>query len=305
MESLRYVVLALVLGGLSVWASENLFWMMPPPGITPLVFGLTLIAYSVAAAVALSAVIWTGLGGLAGAFLAGAILGYMSEGVIVGTVYLVVPFQLVFTPLAWHALITGGLVLGIGRAAAVLRPGRMALIWAALGLAGAYWAQYWPSERDGLPEFWRFAGYILGLGLLVPLAHGVMDRLGHLPRPPDWVLWIAPAIAVLVWGAQTVAEMNPVRLVLPVLLALILWVMRRLGSRSAPVSLGRAVPLWQHFLFLIAPLIMVILAPLGWNQGWGALAANWVVAVASCVLALGWLGLRIWRAARVGSGPAL
>ena len=71
-----------------------------------------------------------------------------------------------------------------------------------------------------------------------------------------------------------------------------------------PVSLGVAVPLWQHLLFLIAPLIMVILAPVGWMQGWGTLAANWVVAVASSVLALGWLGLLIWRAARVGSGPA-
>ena len=304
MDSLRYVVLSLVLGGLSVWASENLFWMMPPPGITPLDFTLTLIAYSIAAAVALSAVIWSGLGGLAGAFLAGAILGYMSEGVVVGTVYLGLPLQLVWTPLAWHALITGGLVLGVGRAAAVLRPGRMALIWAGLGLAGTYWAQFWPSEREGLPEFWRFAGYILGLGLLVPLAHGVMDRLGQAPHPPVWVLWLAPAIALLVWGAQTVAEMNPVRLVLPVLLALILWVMRRLGSRTVPVSLGVAVPLWQHLLFLIAPLIMVILAPVGWMQGWGTLAANWVVAVASSVLALGWLGLLIWRAARVGSGPA-
>ncbi len=100
------------------------------------------------------------------------------------------------------------------------------------------------------------------------------------------MLWIAPAIAVRVWGGQTVAEMNPVRLVLPVVLALILRVMRRLGSRSAPVSLGVAVPPWQHLLFLIAPLIIVILAPLGWMQGWGTQAANWVVAVASCVLAL-------------------
>ena len=60
LASLRYIVLSLVLGGLSVWASENLFWMMPPPGITPLDFTLTLIAYSIAAAVALSAVIWSG-----------------------------------------------------------------------------------------------------------------------------------------------------------------------------------------------------------------------------------------------------
>ena len=34
----------MVLGGLSVWASENLFWMMPPPGITVLDFTRTFIA---------------------------------------------------------------------------------------------------------------------------------------------------------------------------------------------------------------------------------------------------------------------
>ena len=98
MESARYVGLSLVLGGLCVWASENLFWMMPPPGITPLDFGLTVIAYSIAAAVALSAVIWTGVGGIRAAFLGGAIMGYMSEGVIVGTIYEGVPLQLIWTP---------------------------------------------------------------------------------------------------------------------------------------------------------------------------------------------------------------
>ena len=75
MQALRYVVLALALGGLSVWASENLFWVMPPPGITPLDFTFTVVAYSIACAVALSAVIWTGTRGLPAAFLGGAIMG--------------------------------------------------------------------------------------------------------------------------------------------------------------------------------------------------------------------------------------
>ena len=126
----------------------------------------------------------------------------MSEGVIVGTIYQPNPFFLIWTPLAWHALNTGGLILGVGRAGALLGPGRMALIWAALGLAGAYWAQYWPSEREGLPELWLFAIYIFGIGSLVPLAHVVMDRMGQMPRPQSWVLWIAPVIALLVWGRK-------------------------------------------------------------------------------------------------------
>ena len=295
MESLRYVLLALVLGGLSVWASENLFWMMPPPDLTPAVFAMTVVAYSIAAAVALSAVIWSGLGGLAGAFLGGAIMGYMAEGVIVGTIYQAVPFQLVFTPLSWHALITGGLVLGVGRARLPVQ--RMILIWVALGLAGAYWAQYWVYERVGVPEVWLFAVYILGLGLLVPLAQGVMDRMGQLPRPSAWVLWVAPGIALVFWGAQTVAEMNPLRLLLPAVLALILWVMWRLGRPGAVVDLGTG-PVARHGLFLIAPAIVVALAPIGWAQGWGTLAANWVVAGVSCIWSVLWLGWLVWSAAQ-------
>ena len=132
MQSTVYVGLALALGALAVWASENFFWMIPPPGITVPDFTMTVIAYAIACAVALSAVIWTGVGGLPAAFLGGAVMGYMAEGVIVGTIYQLeaFPFFLVFTPLAWHALLSGGLILGVGRLGARLGPLRMALIWA-------------------------------------------------------------------------------------------------------------------------------------------------------------------------------
>ena len=97
-------------------------------------------------------------------------------------------------------------------------------------------------------------------------------------------------------GAQAVAEMNPCRLMIIVMLGLFLWVMRRLGRRDGPVSFGPPVPVWQLGLFLIAPLIVVLLAPFGWAQGWGTLESNWVVAGISCVLAAGWLGRLTWRA---------
>jgi hypothetical protein len=294
MEGLRYLLLSLVLGGLSVWASENLFWVMPPPGLTLVDLALTVVAYSIAAAVALSAVIWAGLGGISAAFLGGAIMGYMSEGVIVGTIYEGVPLQMIWTPLSWHALVTGALVLGVGRAQ--LPAGRMVLIWAGLGFVGAYWAQFWTSERAGLPEPWLFALYIFGFGLVVPLAHVVMDWLGALPRPKPWVLGVAPAIAVAVWLLQTITTMNPIRLLLPAVLVLVLWVMRRLGQKGAPVALGSG-PAARHGLFMIAPVVIVILAQLGWAQGLGTLEANWVVAGACSLAALIWLGQLIWRSA--------
>lgn len=298
MAAVQYLILSLLLGALTVWGSENLFWIMPSADLTPLGWGLTVVAYAIASAVALSAVIWSGVGGLSAAFLGGAIVGYMSEGVIVGTIYQPSPplFYLVWTPLAWHALITGGLLFGIGRAAAALGPGRMALIWTLYGLAAAFWAQYWVIERPDLPDPLRFAVYILGAGLVVPLAQVVMDRIGQLPRPRAWVLWIAPAIAAVVWIIASVADPNPMRVVLPLILGLLLWVMRRLGQREAPVSLGAAVPVWHHLLFLIAPLLVVVLAPLGWAQGWGSLQANWVVAVLGVLGSVSWLALLVRRA---------
>lgn len=301
MESLRYLALCLGLGVLAVWAGENMFWFNPPEGLHPLDLALTVIAYSIASGVGLSLVIWTGVAGLPAAFLGGAVMGYMVEGVIVGTIYDPLPFFWVWTPLAWHALISGGLVLGVGRAGAVLGPVRMALIWGALGLGSAFWAQYWPSEvTDGetLATTGVLAVYLVGFGGLVVLAQVGMDRIGQLPRPPNAVLWIAPAIALLVWVAQGVADLNPLRVLLPLVMVLLWWVMRRLGQGGARVSLGAAVPVWQHALVLIAPAIAVVLAPLAWAEGWGTLSANIVVAMVTCLLSLVWLGRLVWRAAR-------
>jgi hypothetical protein len=303
-EAGRYVLMSVCLGALAVWASENFFWMMPPPDLTLAGLGLTVIAYSVAAAVALSAVIWAGVAGLKAAFLGGAILGYMTEGVVVGTIYQPpLWFYLVWTPLAWHALVSGALVLGVGRAR--ISPWQKALVWLVLGLWGAFWAQYWVSEHASLPSTADFAVYLLGFGLVVPVAQIVLDRMGRLPAPSGWVLWVAPGIALAVWIAQFVADLNPLRLLLPAVLAGLLWTMRRQGngrkdgmSASGPVLLP-ALPVWHHLLFLITPAVVITLAPIGWAQGWGTLNANYVVAVLTSIFSLVWL-LRLALKARQG-----
>jgi hypothetical protein len=298
LESLRYVTLCLCFGIIAVWAGENMFWFAPPAGLRPLDLLITVIAYAIASGVALSMLIWTGVRGLPAAFLGGAVMGYMAEGVIVGTIYNPLPFFWVWTPLAWHALISGGLVLGLGRAGRALGPGRMALIWFALGLIAAYWGQYWPSEVTGpLPSVATLLVYLAACALPVVAAHLAMDRIGHLPRPSRWVLWVAPAIALFVWGAQSVADLNPLRVILPAILLLLWWVMRRLGQ-PGPVPLGDPVPVWQHALILIAPVTCALLAPVLWAQGWGTLGANWVIAIPTCLLSLAVLGRLIWRAAR-------
>jgi hypothetical protein len=307
MESLRYLLLCLACGVIAVWAGENLFWFIPPAGLRPVDLALTVLAYSVASGVALSAVIVTGAGGLPAAFLGGAVMGYMAEGVIVGTIYQALPFYWVWTPLAWHALVSGALVLGLGRAGHRLGPRAMAGIWILLGLMAAFWGQYWPSEHPGRMSGPQAVGaadlavYLALPAVAVVLAHAMMDRFGSLPRPPRAVLAMAPGLALVVWIAQGVADPRPLRLVLPVALALLWWTMRRLGRVAPPSAartLGAPVPLWQHALLLLAPLTAVALAPLVWRQDMRTFGANWVIAGITCVVSMAWLVRLVWRAGR-------
>ena len=53
-----YVLAALALGGIGYCGSEALFWSFPPEGVTLLDWALTIVAYALAGACALSAVVW-------------------------------------------------------------------------------------------------------------------------------------------------------------------------------------------------------------------------------------------------------
>ena len=228
----RYAAASLALGAIAVWASENAFWAVPQePPTAPLLLLLWLL-YSGACAAGLSAVLWGGAGGWPAAFLGGALMGYAVEGMVLATTYGDFPFNLAWTALAWHGLVTGGAVLALSRAP--MGPGRRALLWIALGALLAFWAQYW-GEEHGVPlsgpGLWS---YLLG-GALAPVAAGLaLDRIGSLPVPPRPVLWAAPALLALAWAVQAALALDPLRLALPPILALLLWTLRRLGCGPRP-----------------------------------------------------------------------
>jgi hypothetical protein len=175
-EGVGYGLAALCLGWIAVWAGENLFWTTPAPDLRLVDLALTWAAYSVAAGAALSAVIWSGLGGWRAAFLGGALLGFQIEGAVVGTMYDALPAQLVWTPLAWHALISGLAVLGGGMALARGPVWRQVAGMVALGVFGAVWGLYWPLEGKvlagmaGLAVYLGVTGAKAALGEMVALA---------------------------------------------------------------------------------------------------------------------------------------
>lgn len=295
-EAFRYFGMALAMGLISYWASEAMFWSFPPQDVTPWQWAVTVMAYSLAAACALSAVIWAGIGGWKAIFLGGAVLGFIVEGVIVSTMYDAMPFQLVWTPLAWHALVTGLGLFGLHLFMMEKSALRHALALAMLGLGGGVFAAYWPLERPTLPAVSQIMLYHIGTGVAAAVGFVMISQLARLPRPRPVVLMIVPILAVILWIIQGVYDPRPERLALLPMLGLTLWAMRRLGQGQfwdGGITLPQPA-FWRHILVLIAPMVTALIAAFV-VRGTAGFGVNWIVAATLTPLGLGlWIWL-IWQ----------
>lgn len=297
-----YVLAALALGGIGYCGSEALFWSFPPEGVTLLDWALTIVAYALAGACALSAVVWSGLHGWQAVFLGGAVLGFVVEGVIVSTMYDAFPVQLVWTPLAWHAVVTGLAIFGLHLHLLTASPLRHALAMLAVGAGGGFFACYWPMERPMLPPVSQILIYQLGSGLAAALGFVLLGRIGRLPRPPVAVLALVPVLAVILWIIQGIADPRPQRLALPVMMGVTLWAMRRLGGDPARLVFPSA-PLLRQAMFLICPLVTALVAAF-LVRGTGGFAANIIALLILAPVGLGLWLWSLWKARLAGSGPA-
>lgn len=297
MAALRYLLAVLALGLIAVWGSEHLFNAAPSAGFHPLGWLLTLASYSLCAAAAASAVAWTGLGGWRGIFLGGAVMGLLVEGVISDAMYVEVPIQLVWTPLAWHALVTALCLFGLGRASVRWPLARQVAAYAAFGAAAGYFALFWPIKRSDMPGAGAVVAYLLGAGLMVPLAHLALDRLRQLPRPPLLLAPVAPVFLALLWVRAALISPDPIRLACPLMIAATLAAMVRLGRRGQPVDLGAPAPPWRHAVFLVVPVVASAVAIGGWAL-LGSVGSNVVVIGVTVPLSLAlwlWLlGQAVW-----------
>lgn len=297
-QTLLYFVTFAALGLVTVWGSENFFWSAPPEDLTLGGWLMTWLAYALASGTVLSAVILTSARGWLGLFLAGVLFGYVVEGVLVGTVYEAFPFQLVWTAMAWHGLITGLCILGLSRASPHWPLGRQVLALLALGVGGALFASFWPTERVQMPEGDLVLLYLFGVGWVVPLANVILDRIKVLPRPPVWVLLLLPVLATALWLIQTAAAPSPQRVAFWPIVGLTLWAMHRLG-RAPGMDLRPAPAPWRHVLFPLAPLITTLIAVPLWEHS-VELQGNWIIAALTVPLSLGlwlWALWRGWRRA--------
>lgn len=204
-----------------------------------------------------TALLWVastfGVAGWQSIVLAGAVYGFVTEGVLTPIMYGAFPFDpfaLSYTSLAWHALVTVSFgLVGLHHLLA-----RARVLTACLGVAafGVFWGAWavtltlpdGPTDvSEGIAAFTgevpvdRFALYTVAVTAVVALGHAA---LGRVVRAEDLVPGRRLARVVLVLGALyfAVAISWVVPWSLPVLLTM-LWVCRA-GLRRAAVSAAPA-----------------------------------------------------------------
>ena len=227
---LRNALVYLATGYVLFFASERLFWSTFRPGDHAGDFAVTWLAYSVLACVFLNVVSRLRATTTATVFLAGALYGWMTEGVLVGTLYgtegsAPFPMSLVWTGLSWHALISVLVCWHfLGRALRKPAPWT-ALAWAVgVGLYWGAWAPFlWHETPPQVATIHAFAIHATGCTLLWMLSYAILLRLspdGFSPGLPG--LGLSLLVLAVFYVAQVKALGLRPLLVLPALAGLIL-----------------------------------------------------------------------------------
>jgi hypothetical protein len=304
MRVFRTLLLTLATGYILMFYSELIFWARPRPEDSLAGWLGTWLAYSLAGYVFLAAIRFFHVRDPWTLFLCGALFGWLTEGVIVQTMYAVFPLQISWTGLAWHALISVWfgwhrlrLDLKSGSLRSILRDSLgLGLFW---GIWGIFW---WYEEPETITTTGSFAGYALVSSLLLLLAYASFNRLGpaHFQPSKPGMLLAIPAFAVLfVLGIPS----TPISLaVFPPLLAILLVPLarhRKLTHEGSYLDVvenhPRRIP--SYLGLLLAPLTAILvyesasLLPWQLPTGWAVYAVTMPAGFILLVLSL----VKIWK----------
>ncbi|NJE04695.1 hypothetical protein E3E36_00720 [Thermococcus sp. M36] len=281
---IRRLVMMLSLGYILFFYSETMFWARWRPDDTFSGLIMTWLVYSVLAFFVLLMVNRFGVGDVYSVFLVGAVFGWLVEGVVVQTVYADFPFGIVWTPLAWHALISvlAGVYLA-GKALGEWEGKKAALFFIFLGIFWGFWASYWKLEDGYAVSVGDFAIYVF-LSIL-PLVVAYMVLHASVPEsfePRGWEVGVFTAV-LLFFAAFTVLAVPFSVLILPPLIGVALYALRRLKGESF-FSSYREIKTGRYLMPLLMPLFAVLTyAP--FMNVW--LGVNVPVALATSTIGLG------------------
>jgi hypothetical protein len=304
MRILKNTVLVLATGYIFVYFSEHLFWARVRPDDSLQNWISAWLGYSLTAFVFLTLVSKFRIADRWPLFLAASAFGWLTEGLIVQTTYDMLPLSISFTGLAWHALISVWIGWYAVRQALTAPPSLRTLgLFAAIGAGYALWGIFWWLEPDGgVATLGEFSTFTLTISALVMVAYTLANWSASEPFTPNrWVTGIIAAVFILYFAFVTVPTAPVALLILPILLGLVYFGLRRnhqveTGEPLTTALHGRFHPL--NYLALSAlPLtaIAVYALALTLNLQWHT---NWVLYLITTPLGFVLFGVslaKVWR----------
>jgi hypothetical protein len=280
MRTIKTLLAVLATGYILMYFSEILFWARPRPGDSLGGWLGTWLVYSFTGFILISIIGHFQARSIWALFLAGAVFGWLTEGLVVQTAYEDLPLSLSFTGLAWHALIS--VVVGWWILRRVVQRGMNTTLYlsAAIGLGYGLWAIHWWQAPDGgvaaIPDFMM---YSLMPTLLLVAAYWIVDRLLPEPFIPNrWVVLAATVLLAIYFIIVTVPVTGLASAILPLLLLVILLTLRhnrQVEERDDPVEVSpKPHPGWSYLNLLAIPGIAGIVYALAtglelrWNTNW-------------------------------------
>jgi hypothetical protein len=272
----------LATGYILFYFSELVFWARVKPTDSLPNWISTWLAYSLLAFVFLTIVARFRVHTVWALFLAGAVFGWMTEGIVVQTAYEDLPLSLSFTGLAWHALFSVWIGWYAVRRALFSGLKATLLVSSVIGFTYGLWAISWWVEPGEIPASpLEFTQYAILSTLLLAFAYWLYDRT--IPRffAPNRFVVIAAGILFLLYFALIAVPAAPLAVViLPVLLLLIYLALQRNSQRETgePLHLcfSRTDQPWRYLGLLAIPLVAALVYAAAYALGvrW---QTNWLL----------------------------
>ena len=307
MRTIKNILLVLSTGYIFFLFSELLFWARKRPDDSLGEWMITWLAYSLMAFVFLLIVSYFKVNNIWALFLAGAVFGWLGEGIVVQTTYESLPLSISFTALAWHALITVWIGwYAIRKSLRASNPFSTLKLSLTIGLCYGLWAIMWWLEPDGgVSSVAEFAVFSIAAVILAIPAYWLADwSSSESFHPNRWASIVILGLFALMFFFVAVPTVPLAIIILPILLGLaylgLRWNRLTENDGSMLTSFSNPVSAWKYFSLLGIPFAGVSFYALAasLNLQW---QTNWVLYLITTPLGFILFGVSLymlWKRAR-------
>ncbi|MEW5872736.1 MAG: hypothetical protein AB1894_25985 [Chloroflexota bacterium] len=306
---LRRLTFILATGYILFFYSELMFWARARPEDSLANWLVTWQVYSLSGYAMLSAIVGFRAKRRWALFLCGALFGWLTEGVVVQTMYEAFPLQISWTGLAWHALISVW-VGWYGMRRALQQNQRRYILGLSIGL-GCFWGMWgmwwWVESLERIAGPGEFAVFALISSSLLFAAYWLWERTAE----DGFSLWRAGVIAIglaygglFVFGAAPAAPLA-VFVLPPLLLALFLTLERNRRVEepgSVLEDLQGKVGASSYLLLWAIPFSAIAIYTAAWYLG-ARIPTGWLVYAVTTPLGFILLAASIYQIWRGGIRP--